>query len=626
MEQQQFKISFSLGSKLLVSVVALLLVVIGFLTVITILVLNEDKRAYTLQSQETENKLVGLEFIAKVDASAKVLKNALSLYDPARELSATENRSIQSVLDNQNDIVLTELGTLSRSTHQFKVQRSLPVDKLLLQSEFVKEELAVTEEWWAVAADSLLKSAFYFANLSKAGHHPLIAVIIADLGYAGDQAPVAVGYLPLVDFAKDVRGSRVSVLNQDGFVLHDTDPAVLFSVGNLAKDPIFSKAIKSPAEVKAGAGEFHEAGVRFLGSFFKTDYQLVVTSRTDWRQAMRATYTLTEKFVLLGVMCIAGAIIYALFFARTLTAPLLALYGATRAVSSGNFDLQLNTRSRDEIGALGASFNVMSQKIQDLIQESMKKVKLENELAIASTVQRTLFPPKFFDSDRIKIISEYHSASQCGGDWWGFFNVGDRTCIMIADATGHGMPSALITASARSCFSVMHKLAEEDPDFTFSPGAMLAFVNRVVSEAASGQIMMTFFSCVIDFTEKKLTYANAGHNPPWLFRKGDNQKFALSSLTPNGPRVGENPDVAPYAETTLDIGSGDLLFLYTDGIPEGTNVSGKQFGKKQMKKTVEAHLELGPEGVVRNLILDFLNYSTAKELDDDVTIAVAQIK
>src|SRR5690606_15173135 len=106
----------------------------------------------------------------------------------------------------------------------------------------------------------------------------------------------------------------------------------------------------------------------------------------------------------------------------------------------GNFDLRLASASQDEIGALSQSFNVMSEKIRGLIQESMEKVRMEGELAIASTVQQTLIPPPDFKNENLEIRSHYQSASECGGDWWGFFGVGDRVAVFIADATGHGLP------------------------------------------------------------------------------------------------------------------------------------------------------------------------------------------
>ena len=636
MEQQQFKISFSLGTKLLLSVVTLLLVVIGFLTTSTILMLTEDKRAYTFQSQGTENVLLGREFVSLGGRALSSLQLILAGYDPLRPLTDAQSRSIQSVLDNQSDIILTETGNLvgTGTSFGFEPSRRFVVESRLKASEFRAEDLTIPEVWWKIALTNLTREGFYFINLSKVGRDPLLAVLRADLNFKAPTAvgvpaqtkviPLAIAYVPLSGFGKEVKGSRVTIANSDGFVLHDTDSTVLFSSANLAEDPIFLKAIASQTAV--GAGEFDSSNRRFLGSFFRTDWQLLVLSRTDWKNAMSATYTLTEKFALLGLMCIAGAVIFALLFAKSLTAPLLALYSATKQVASGKFDLELKSKSSDEIGALGASFNVMSKKISELIEESMKKVHLENELAIASTVQQTLFPAKTHETEQILIHSHYQSASQCGGDWWGFFQVENKMCMMIADATGHGMPSALITASARSCFSVMHKLAQEDPDFSFSPGAMLAFANRVVNEAASGQIMMTFFAAVLDFDQMKLTYSSAGHNPPWLFRSVAEPKPQLVSLTSDGPRVGETRDVAPYSEKTVDFSSGDILFMYTDGLTEGKNLQGDMFGKKRVRKNVESLVKLGPRAVVEGLMKDFLEHNSGKDLDDDVTLAVAKIK
>jgi len=172
----------------------------------------------------------------------------------------------------------------------------------------------------------------------------------------------------------------------------------------------------------------------------------------------------------------------------------------------------------------------------------------------------------------------------------------------------------------------MHKLAQEDPDFSFSPGAMLAFANRVVNEAASGQIMMTFFAAVLDFDQMKLTYSSAGHNPPWLFRSVSESKPQLVSLTSDGPRVGETRDVGPYSEKTVDFSNGDILFMYTDGLTEGKNLQGDMFGKKRVRKNVESLVKLGPRAVVEGLMKDFLEHNSGKDLDDDVTLAVARIK
>ncbi len=622
MEQQQFQVRFSLGTKLLLSVVTLLLIVIGFLTASTIVVLTEDKRAYTFQSQGTETLLAGKEFININTRAISALRLALSSFDPSKPLSTSEQRRIQEILDNQADMVTLQVGRL-REFRSFLIGATLSQEATLRDLGIQPDSLTLAPEWFPIAEKGLKSSSVYLVNTSKAGLASQ-AILLADTKYPSKDGtiPLVVGFLPIRDFAKEFRGSRITIANRDGYVLFDSDNSVQFSAANVVNDPIFQRALQNP--VASGAGEFRLPNERILSSYTRPGLDLVVISRIAWEKAMASTYTLAEKFILLGLVCIAAAVIFALVFAKSLTAPILQLYQATREVASGNFDLHLPAKGRDEIGALGASFNVMSRKISDLIDESMKKVQLENELAIASTVQQTLIPPSHYQDSRIEIASRYQAASQCGGDWWGFFKVENRLCLMIADATGHGISSALITASARSCFSVMHKLAQEDPDFTYSPGAMLAYANRVVHEAASGQIMMTFFSCVLDFDTQTLTYASAGHNPPWLFqRKGEG--FKLNSLTPEGPRVGESPDIEPYPEKTLPFSAGDMLVLYTDGLPEGKNTADEQFGKKRLRKLVEGSVAAGPQAVIDAIMGEFMPFNEGKDLDDDVTLAVARI-
>lgn len=339
---------------------------------------------------------------------------------------------------------------------------------------------------------------------------------------------------------------------------------------------------------------------------------------------MAATYAVREKFILIGVMAVGAAILFALFFSHTISAPIQSLYEATKEVAAGNFDLKLNRSSSDEIGALTGSFEVMSKKIVGLIEEKMKQVHLEQELQIASTIQQTLIPPPKILDELVRIESYYKSAAECGGDWWSFFRVGNKVCVMIADATGHGMPSALITAAARSCFSVLNKYAQDNPNFSFSPVEMLSVANRVIHEAAHGKIMMTFFVATLDFESGKVIYSSAGHNPPWLFKK-NGDRWAMKSLTAVGQRLGESLDNSSYEQHEQALDPGDILFLYTDGLTEGKNLSGEMFGKKRVKKSVETSVRLGPQETLQRLTSEFMQHNGEKALDDDVTIAIVQM-
>jgi sigma-B regulation protein RsbU (phosphoserine phosphatase) len=625
MEQDQFKVSFSVGTKLLISVVSLLLLAIAFLDVSTILLLTEDKRAYTYQAQSTEAVLAGREVVNTVKHALDTLRLSLASIDPSKPVSSQQQQALKSVLENQTEVLGVRLRWLDPQTGR----TTAPIteffkDDELSDVEAKPAELSVAPELVTEALPVLEKNSYSLANASTQSGVPVLGVILADLKTRSPKGeiPIAIGFVSLKGFGRETRASHLTVVNRDGWVLFDSDPTVLFARKNIGDDPLFQEG--AGAAMVSGAKEYEFEGARYLASYVKPGLDLVVLTKTDWRDAMSSTYALIEKYVLLGCMAVGAAILFAILFAKTMTAPLKKLYEATREVAKGNFEVSLDATSGDEIGALTGSFVAMSRQISVLIQEQMKKVHLENELAIASTVQQTLLPEPSFQNEFVQIHSHYRSASECGGDWWGFFSVGKKMCIMIADATGHGLPSALITASARSCFSVMHKLAQEHGEFNFAPGGMLSYANRVVHDAASGKIMMTFFAGVIDFETGELTYASAGHNPPWLLKK-DGQTHRLNSLVSIGQRLGEAKDVPAFEEKKIQVAPGDVLFLYTDGLMEGKNTDGEMYGKKRTRKVVEAHVGAGPEALISELMKDFLAHNGEKPLDDDVTLAAARI-
>jgi serine phosphatase RsbU (regulator of sigma subunit) len=624
MEQQQFKVSFSVGTKLLGMVLLLLFFSIAFLDISTIFLLEKDKRAYTYQAQSTEALLLGKEFINLARHGLDTLRLSLASVDPLKPITPQQSSALQSVVNNQTEVIGISIELLNKAAATTTVLTQTLKNDVLKELELRVDDLRPPVELMKEQMPTLLKQGFVFLNLSKVGKPPMVAAIIADLSLKDNATgvPIAFGFVSLRGFGKDVRASALTLADREGWVLFDTNPANLFTKKNIGDDPLFEAAIGS--QLTAGAQEYESEGTRYLGSYVRPGFELIVLTKTEWRKAMSATYALTEKFLLLGCMAIGAAIIFAMLFAKTMVAPINRLYEATKEVAAGKFDVRLAARSRDEIGALTDSFVIMSRKINLLIEESVKKTQLEHELAIASTVQQTLIPPQVFKNENIYIRSHYQSAEECGGDWWGFFGVGRKMCLMIADATGHGLPSALITASARSCFSVMHKLAQEDPDFSFSPGSMLSYASRVVHDAGAGRIMMTFFLGVLDFDARMLTYASAGHNPPWLFRNSGG-KYGLKSLTGYGQRLGEARDVPAYDEQSVEFGPDDILFLYTDGLIEGKNKAGEQYGKKRTRKMVEAALAGGPERLISSLMKDFLAHNTGKPLDDDVTLAAATL-
>ena len=623
-QQQSGRVTLSLGTKLLASVLALLFLTISFLTYSAVVLLTDDKRAYTFQTQATEADLIGRILMVNIQKSIESLRQALGSVSPTQPVTEPQKNILQTLIDNQSDLAGISLALLNPTSNEITPITRHSRAETLKKAKLEADELQISSERIKGVKKELLEKSYALINLSKVGKPPLLGVVIADLSLKENPTgiPIAIAYLPLGDLARSIRQSQLTVATDQGVILFDNDAEALYSGKNLSQDPLYEFILRNP--LANGTREYETQEGKFLGSYVKPRLDLLVMTKTSWANAITATYKLTQKFVLLGMMTIGAAIIFAIFFARTITSPVNRLFQATREVAAGNFNVSLKRVSSDEIGALTDSFVAMSARISDLLQESMRKVHLENELAIASTVQQTLLPAPKFADEQIQMVSHYQSASECGGDWWGHFRVGDQLCVMIADATGHGLPSALITAAAQSSVSVISKFAQDYPAFALDPGKLLTFANRAIYGASKGAIMMTFFIGVIDFKTKKMKFASAGHNPPWLFRD-EAGVIQHKSLVATGSRLGEFPDVPNFEEKEMDLRPGDLLFLYTDGIMEGKNLADEMYGKKRVLKFCKDGFVQSSDALIANMMKDFNHYNEGKPYDDDVTLVAARI-
>jgi len=617
-------VSFSLKSKLNLVFSTLILAAIGAVTVSTVVLFREDKRAYTYDTQSIQTVLASKEFLGIGKRTADTLRVAFGLVNPHRPITDNQRSRVEDVLSNQTDIFKISFLKVDLVKKRSMV-RSEIIDEIKLKDLGITNQmLKITSVQIRSAMASLAESGFAFINISEPGVVPALAVLIGDKNsQIGSILPVAVGYVSMRDLSKDLTGMKTTVATYSGQVLYDADPELMYIKKVIQNNSLFEHAISTKAS--SGAMDYKLSQDEMLGSFVRPGLGVVVMASAKWTDIMRSTYDLIEKTILIGLMVIAITIILNIIFSKSLTAPLNQLYQVTKEVASGNFEIRMKRTSRDEIGALSQSFNVMSEKISELVQESMEKVKLEGELEIASVVQKTLIPPDYYEDEQIQIKSAYQPADQCGGDWWGFFPAQGKMVVMIADATGHGFPSALITAAARSCFSVLQKMAQENPSFDMSPGEMLNYANRSIHEAALGQIMMTFFVGVLDFESGTMKFANAGHNPPWLLRRTENG-LKQQSLMARGVRLGEEYEPPEFVEKTIQFEKGDLLFLYTDGLLEGTDLDGNMFGKKRVRAVIDKAIEQGDLELVEALMQEFSFYNTGKTFDDDITMASILIK
>jgi sigma-B regulation protein RsbU (phosphoserine phosphatase) len=418
-------------------------------------------------------------------------------------------------------------------------------------------------------------------------------------------------------------GAQVFLVNSQGFVLFGppgTEATYVSQKVNLdlptelAKQvqPVFTKEVKDTRNEDV------------LASISKLGYgDLAVVSLVPKKEALRAVADLIRRSVYFFLALIAACTVVSLLASSSVTSALTELFTATRRVAEGHFDIQVPVTSKDEIGSLAQSFNTMAAEVSRLLSETAEKARMESELKTAQTVQETLFPSSEAKLGGLNISGFYEPASECGGDWWHYGQVGSKIFLWIGDATGHGAPAALITSAAKSAATIIERL-------NVDCAHAMTLLNRAIYDVSKGRIMMTFFLGVYDTETKKFTYANASHEAPFLI-KPTAEKLKKKDLLPlnevTSPRLGQDRDTQ-YEQTSLQLEPGDRIFFYTDGVPDIQNPQLEIWGEREfIKSLVAVNQEFPPiHDSVQRMVETFSEYRQKAPLKDDVTFFMAQVE
>lgn len=376
----------------------------------------------------------------------------------------------------------------------------------------------------------------------------------------------------------------------------------------------FSKLKDLPQQTFSGTSPAGDELVIAISTTAINDIKVITLIEKE--KALAAVKQLMSKSLLFFIIMIALALIVSLLASRKLTQTLQNLLFATRKIAKGDYDIQVDVKTQDEVGRLAESFNMMSGKISHLIAENMEKARMETELKTARAVQETLFPQSKAHFKNMKLSGYYESASECGGDWWHYSEVEDRVFLWIGDATGHGAPAALITAAAKTVSTISTQFAD------ITPAQIMAMLNDAIFEACRGKMCMTFFIGAINKITGEITCCNASHEPPVIFPlKEDVKRRDLRFLnTLNNPRLGESGNI-PFKEFQDKINFGERILFYTDGVNELKDSGGKLFGERRLIRNMAQSIneKKNVDDSVEFLKNDLKDFQGQAHLEDDVT-------
>jgi serine phosphatase RsbU (regulator of sigma subunit) len=311
----------------------------------------------------------------------------------------------------------------------------------------------------------------------------------------------------------------------------------------------------------------------------------------------------------------------AIFQGLSISKPIKQLAWRADQIARGDLDTRVEVTSHDEIGLLGENFNFMADQLTLLLQQTAEKAKLDQELEIAKTIQETLVPsPDAVTREALTFAGFYQPAAQTGGDWWTWAELaGGKVLVAIGDVTGHGVPSAMITAAAKAACDVARYVHGDDVAVT----RLLEIMNYAIFESAQRRFVMTCFASIVDPKARTITYANAGHNFPYLYRASEG-KGEFGSLMIRGNRLGDDP-TSRYEAKTTDLVTGDILVWYTDGIVECENETGEELGEKRFRASVRKAAALDAGDLRDAIVADASEFYGDAPRKDDITMVVGRI-
>ena len=254
------------------------------------------------------------------------------------------------------------------------------------------------------------------------------------------------------------------------------------------------------------------------------------------------------------------------------------------------------------------------RELQAAVQTQAMLASLQQELEIARQMQLSILPRSAPDMDEVDIASTMIPAKEVGGDFYDYFPIDDEhLAIVVADVSGKGVPAAFFMAISRT-------LLKSNALFLRLPGATIAALNDQLCAENDQMMFVTVFYGVLHLSSGRLTYVNAGHNPPIRLRDGKATFFERGTNMALAVLEGQE-----YNEGEVMLSPGETLLLYTDGVTEANNAEGDLFGDQAL---LDAMVAVGADplhkghsgGVPQRVVQAVRTFEAGAAQADDITV------
>ncbi|MBX3065707.1 MAG: SpoIIE family protein phosphatase [Anaerolineae bacterium] len=295
----------------------------------------------------------------------------------------------------------------------------------------------------------------------------------------------------------------------------------------------------------------------------------------------------------------------------TLQTDVVGVLYADNRITQGSFSVS----SLPLLAAFGTQAAIAIEKAR-LHEEELARQKLREELAVGRRIQLSMLPRTTPSIPGWGFSAAYQAAREVGGDFYDFFRLTEdpnTLCIVIADVSDKGVPAALFMAVSRTMIRTSSSGLQ-------SPAQVLQLANLLISQDTSADMFLTAFFAMLDTTNGRLVYANAGHNRPlwWNAASG-----VLHELRGKGMILGMFEEVK-LEEVQIEVQVGDVIVFYTDGVTDAMNEAGDSFGELRLRKIMIDNVGSSAEEIQQAIMASLEEFVGDAAQVDDVTLVVAK--
>lgn len=280
-------------------------------------------------------------------------------------------------------------------------------------------------------------------------------------------------------------------------------------------------------------------------------------------------------------------------------------------IIGGNLDTTVDVHNSEEFSSLSDDINSTVDTLKRYIDEAEKRI--DKELAFAKSIQSSALPsvfPAYPNQSDFDIYAAMHTAKEVGGDFYDFYYVDEnKFAILIADVSGKGIPAALFMMRAKT---TIKGLAESQ----MPVNEIFTEANEHLCEGNDLDMFVTAWMGIVDLKTGHVTFANAGHNPPVLCRKGKAPELLRSKP---GMVLAGIPGMQ-YRLQEFDLAPGDRILLYTDGVTEATNSAKELYGEERLLRFTEENIGRTADDILHRLKKNIDRFVGDAEQFDDITM------